>query len=114
MFSLNRLKAARKMAGLNQTALAKAAGISPTVISNYEAGNYQPSHDTQVKLADALGIQVEDLHEQDDAAADVASAATADEKHPTVGDILAKAKEDLAAILGVKVAQIRLEMGVTS
>lgn len=57
-----RLKNARKEAGLSQSALAEKAGISMRTLQNYEMGKrYPASLDIAVSLASALGMTAEDL-----------------------------------------------------
>ena len=57
-----RLKNARKKAGLSQDALAKQAGISMRTLQNYEMGKrYPASLDIAVSLATALGMTTEEL-----------------------------------------------------
>jgi transcriptional regulator with XRE-family HTH domain len=43
----------RKDLGLNQTELAKRAGLKPPAISQYESGVRNPSYDALLKLASA-------------------------------------------------------------
>ncbi len=49
------LKAARQDANLTQEALASRVGTKKSNISRFERGNYNPSLDFLVKLADGLG-----------------------------------------------------------
>ncbi len=57
-----RLKSARKQAGLSQGALAEKAGISMRTLQNYEMGKrYPASLDIAVNLATALGMTAEQL-----------------------------------------------------
>lgn len=57
-----RLKAARKEAGLSQGALAEKAGISMRTLQNYEMGKrYPASLDIAVNLATALSMTAEEL-----------------------------------------------------
>lgn len=58
-----RLRAARKRAGLEQQALAEKSGISRQTIRELERGNYRSSLAlrTAEKLAKALGIPPADL-----------------------------------------------------
>lgn len=51
-----RLRAARTEAGLSQEALAHAAGLHPTYISNAERGYSCPTIYTVIRLAKALAI----------------------------------------------------------
>lgn len=54
----NRLKAARSAAGLTQTELAKAAGVSQRLVSSIESGDRIGSLGTWRSLATALGVNV--------------------------------------------------------
>lgn len=57
-----RLKAARREAGLSQGALAEKAGISMRTLQNYEMGKrYPASLDIAVNLASALSMTAEEL-----------------------------------------------------
>jgi transcriptional regulator with XRE-family HTH domain len=51
----------RKELGLNQTELAKRAGLKPPAISQYESGARNPSYDAIIKLANALSVKVDYL-----------------------------------------------------
>ncbi len=57
----NNLKPTRIRLGLSQQALAAIAGVSRQTISGVEAGQYAPSTTVALRLAKALGCQVEDL-----------------------------------------------------
>jgi len=54
----HRLKAARVAAGLTQTELAHAAGLSQRLVSSIETGTRTGSMDTWRELARALGVNV--------------------------------------------------------
>jgi Zn-dependent peptidase ImmA (M78 family)/DNA-binding XRE family transcriptional regulator len=54
-----RLKQARKAAGLTTRALAEQAGVSAMAISKYETGKSMPSSGVLLALAKALGVRVE-------------------------------------------------------
>ena len=56
-----RVRAARQAAGLSQEALAEAAGLHPTFISNVERGYRVPSVPTLLRLANGLKIDPGDL-----------------------------------------------------
>jgi transcriptional regulator with XRE-family HTH domain/Zn-dependent peptidase ImmA (M78 family) len=51
----------RKELNLNQTELAKRAGLQPPAISQYESGSRNPSYDALVKLSHALHVTVDYL-----------------------------------------------------
>lgn len=52
----SRLKEAREQKGLSQRSLADEAGLTPSAISQFEAGKREPSFSSIVKLARALGV----------------------------------------------------------
>jgi transcriptional regulator with XRE-family HTH domain len=53
------IRRARTRAGLSQAALAEAAGVADETVSRVERGAYEPSLSTLVRLADALGENVD-------------------------------------------------------
>lgn len=55
------LRVWREYRGMTQVALAKASGVNRVQITNIEAGEKRGSIDTLKKLADALGITIDDL-----------------------------------------------------
>jgi transcriptional regulator with XRE-family HTH domain len=57
----NRIIKMRKELGLNQTELAKKAGLQPPAISQYESGLRNPSYDALVKLSHAFNTKVDYL-----------------------------------------------------
>ena len=57
----NSLKQIRTRLGLSQQDLAKAVGVSRQTISGVESGQYAPSATIALRLARALGCQMEDL-----------------------------------------------------
>lgn len=57
----DRIKTKRLDLGLNQTELAKKAGLTPPSISQYESGARNPSYDAILKLSTALGVQTDYL-----------------------------------------------------
>jgi transcriptional regulator with XRE-family HTH domain len=54
-----RIKIARRAAGLSQRALAKAVGVSAMAISKYERELDTPGSDVLLRLAQALGVKTE-------------------------------------------------------
>jgi transcriptional regulator with XRE-family HTH domain len=58
-----RLKQLRKERGLSQDGLAKAAGLSTDTVAKLERPNKEPSWDTAVKLARALGVSLDDFRD---------------------------------------------------
>ena len=59
----SRLRKLRLSAGLSQEALGHAAGVDRTFIGRLERAEKQPSLDTLVRLARALGMTASDLVE---------------------------------------------------
>lgn len=56
-----KIKAIRSRAGLNQTELARRAGIGQSMISRVERGDRVPSAEQLTHIAAALGVPVSDL-----------------------------------------------------
>lgn len=56
-----RLLAVRERRGLSQEALAKKAGVARTVVAFAELGTSLPYPRNRKKLADALGVDMEEL-----------------------------------------------------
>ena len=48
----------RKSAGMTQERWAEAVGVSVEAVRGYEAGEYMPSDDTALRMADAAGLPV--------------------------------------------------------
>lgn len=57
----SRLKRLRAQRGFTQMQLAKQAGVSPTTVRSLELGRSKPQAATIQALADALGIEFDDL-----------------------------------------------------
>lgn len=55
------LKRARTARGMTQEALAEEAGLSTSIIANYEAGSRSPRHDSFRAIAKALDLSLDDL-----------------------------------------------------
>lgn len=55
------LKAIRKQRGLTQGQLATLAGINRITIIKYESGKVDPTIESATKLANALGVTVDEL-----------------------------------------------------
>ena len=62
----NRLKELRARDGINQTEMAKLAGVSRQTISLIERGDYSPSVALALKLAKICGVQVEDIFQYEE------------------------------------------------
>ncbi|MEL3974713.1 helix-turn-helix transcriptional regulator [Rossellomorea oryzaecorticis] len=59
-----RVRAFRKLKGFTQEGLAKELGISVSVLGEVERGSRIPKEDFLVKVAEVLGIAIEDLDPQ--------------------------------------------------
>ena len=59
----DRIRQARKAAGLNQSALAERVGVTQPAVANWESGVHDPRRVVLAKLADALDTPVEWLAE---------------------------------------------------
>ena len=57
----NKIKAEREKASLTQAALAELVGVSRKTINTVENGVFTPSATLAIKLAQALGLSVEQL-----------------------------------------------------
>jgi transcriptional regulator with XRE-family HTH domain len=56
-----RLKQLREAAGLSQVRLAELAGVTPRTLQNWEYGKGTFDFDSAAKLADALGVTLDEL-----------------------------------------------------
>ena len=56
-----RIAALRRERGLSQSELARRIQVSPSALGMYEQGRREPSADTMVALADALGVTMDFL-----------------------------------------------------
>jgi transcriptional regulator with XRE-family HTH domain len=56
-----RLRQIRRQKDLTQEQLAEAVGVSPTFLSNLERGINGPSFDILQKLAEVLGVRVQEF-----------------------------------------------------
>ena len=57
----NQLKAARRARGLAIWGLSVISGVSPSLLTAIEKWGYVPGANTQKRIADALGVQVDDI-----------------------------------------------------
>jgi len=57
----NRIKEEREKAALTQAALAELVGVSRKTVNTVENGVFTPSATLAIKLAEALGVTVEQL-----------------------------------------------------
>lgn len=58
---IDNLKAVRKARGMTQQELADAANINRVTIAKYETGQIDPTLDSARKMADALGVTIDEL-----------------------------------------------------
>ena len=58
---MNKIREARKKAGLTQTQLAEMANVHRTIIARCEEGVNHPSFMTLYKIASALNVPVDEL-----------------------------------------------------
>lgn len=56
-----RIRAFRKLKGITQQSLAKKIGISVSIMGEIERGNRQPTPQIINRIAEALGISVDEL-----------------------------------------------------
>jgi putative transcriptional regulator len=56
-----RIRAARKAAGLSQVQLARAVGVVQQIVSNWECGKTAPHYDCRPRLARVLGVNADEL-----------------------------------------------------
>ena len=80
-----RIKAARKQAGMTQKALGEELGISYQTVAQWENDLRHPKQETLIKIAKALGVHLRDL-------SDNSWLEEFDQKHPTAGDAYAQYK----------------------
>ena len=57
----SQLKAARRARGLAIWGLSVLSGVSPSLLTAIEKWSYVPGANTQQRIADALGLQVDDI-----------------------------------------------------
>lgn len=56
-----RIKEYRELLGWSQSELSRRSGVPQSAISRYEAGEQEPGYSRLKRIADALGISVEEL-----------------------------------------------------
>lgn len=64
----SQLKATRRARGLAIWGLSVMSGVSPSLLTAIEKWGYVPGANTQKRIADALGVQVEDIWPQEEKA----------------------------------------------
>jgi transcriptional regulator with XRE-family HTH domain len=91
----NRLRTLRASSGLTQAKLAERAGVRPETVARLErvvreraSANFNPSVDTLVRLATALGVDIADLFRQG-----ASTGKVGDERRLAV--LLARANDDM-------------------
>lgn len=55
------IKSIREEAGLTQAGLAEIAGVTQQAVSNWENGDRQPRVEHLPRIADALGVSIDEL-----------------------------------------------------
>lgn len=76
---MNRIREARKQAGIKQTDLCARLGISQGALSGWENGKYEPGRSGWLSLSEVLGVSVDYLMGSDAPAVLPAPALSADE-----------------------------------
>ena len=61
---IQRMSAIRKARGLTQDELSRISGVPRITIARYETGRVDPTMANAKKLADALGVKIDDLIEK--------------------------------------------------
>ncbi|MGW5841120.1 helix-turn-helix domain-containing protein [Methylorubrum extorquens] len=107
----SRIRAAREKVGMTQSSLARQIGITPAVVSAWEKGSYSPRPESLEKVAAALCVSAASLRS---GISDEVAEQPQDTEKPTVPAILARAKADIAAVLGVPPNQVKLDMNLTA
>lgn len=95
--TIRRLRIAK---GLNQTDIAEKLGVSTVAISNWEANRSQPRRQRIAELAIALGVASDQL---------VISSVAASEPLP---ELLAASKMQVARMLGVEPANVKINVNI--
>jgi transcriptional regulator with XRE-family HTH domain len=62
MSTADRIKRARRNAGLTQEELARRAGVSSITVSRWERGTQVPQLHQYLGIANATGADIDDLH----------------------------------------------------
>ena len=97
-----RLRAARALRDLNQSELARRAGLQASAVSHFETGARKPSFDNLKRLADALDVTTDYLLGRVD---DPAGLAGADRIHRHLGQLTGSDRsfaEDMIEMLAKK------------
>lgn len=108
-----RIKEIREKRGMSMSELAKALEITPQGVSNWEAERFNPRPAMLTKVANVL--QVDRTYLSNGTLTKLGEIASSDDadNSMTVGDVLAEAKSDIAAILKVPAEMIELGFKVT-
>ncbi|MBL8571995.1 MAG: helix-turn-helix transcriptional regulator [Phreatobacter sp.] len=97
----SRIKETREARGMSMTDLAGIVDVTTSAVSTWESGRSAPRPAMLAKIAKALGVKVEFLNEEID-----------EEDGPMDGveEILQKAKEDIANVLGASLDRVKLDL----
>ena len=107
-----RIKDVREKKGMTMTELAKALGITPQGVSNWEAERFNPRPAMLTNVANVL--QVDRTYLSNGTLSNLGEKpAEEDTNATTVGDVLAEAKVEIAAILKLPVEAITVNFTVT-
>jgi len=103
----NRIRSLRVSRDMSASDLARAVGVTPTAVWNWENGNTVPRHLALVKLAQALEASVEYISGDDSSSkrVDRDKVRAAD---PDFSAIVEQARRDLALRLGLPVARVEV------
>jgi transcriptional regulator with XRE-family HTH domain len=100
-----RLVALRSKQGLSKSDLARAVGVSPTCVWNWEEGNTSPRPEALSKILRVLATTKEFLERG------VSSEINHDKMNPShsnVAEIVRKAREQIAEVAGLELGQVRI------
>lgn len=103
-----RIKDLRKSRGLSKSELARKTGVTPTAVWNWEDTEVVPRGETFGLVAQALGVSETYLRTGE------GSAASAAPLGRTVATIIEEARNEIAAITGITVNNVRLNVEFVS
>ncbi len=96
-----RIKQLRKSSGLSQAELASAAGMTQSTVSRIENGTIALDADSAARIAAALKVEPEDLHDHDsppETESHDAAVIPSMSQRPGWADVLTRAKSDAEGI----------------
>ena len=99
---VRRLRAER---GFSKSSFARAVGVSPTCVWNWEEGNTEPRPETLAKVAQVLKTTTDHLL----GGATPVTAAIVAPSH-SLADIIQKAREEIAAAAGLDSEDVRITL----